>query len=272
MATNKPTNPLGTTPYLFYTGTLATSAQADASKMTSGWNTAGEKPKRNHQNGLFKYLTQFMQHVNDYGIPHWDTDSSYLAGSWARSTVDNKVYVCILDADNTRGEPSVTATYWMTLESSLIPAGKVEYFAMASAPSGYLKANGAAVSRTTYARLFTAIGTVYGVGDGSTTFNLPDLRGEFLRGWDDGRGVDAARAIGTAQAADIANHGHSFITGTGNSNTDPTGGIAMDNNGTIAVQSAFTGTPTAIPSQLIGGSGGTETRPRNIALLACIKF
>ena len=121
MATNKPTNPLGTTPYLFYTGTLATSVQADASKMTSGWNTAGEKPKRNHQNGLFKYLTQFIQHVNDYGVPHWDTDSSYLAGSWARSTVDGKVYVCILDADNTRGEPSATATYWTRFDLYFSP-------------------------------------------------------------------------------------------------------------------------------------------------------
>jgi len=78
-------------------------------------------------------------------------------------------------------------------------AGTVIWFAANTAPTGYLKANGANVSRTTYASLFAAIGTVFGVGDGSTTFGLPDLRGEFIRGWDDGRGVDSGRAFGSAQ-------------------------------------------------------------------------
>jgi hypothetical protein len=66
------------------------------------------------------------------------------------------------------------------------PTGSVIWYAANAAPTGYLEADGAAVSRTTYAALFTAIGTTFGAGDGSTTFNLPDLRGEFIRGWDDG--------------------------------------------------------------------------------------
>ena len=77
-----------------------------------------------------------------------------------------------------------------------LPAGAYGLFFMATAPSGWLKANGQAVSRTTYATLFAAIGTAYGAGDGSTTFNLPDMRGEFARAWDDSRGVDAGRACG----------------------------------------------------------------------------
>ncbi|MCK9131735.1 phage tail protein [Haemophilus influenzae] len=64
--------------------------------------------------------------------------------------------------------------------------GEVAFFARTTPPSGWLKANGAAVSRTTYAALFAAIGTTFGAGDGSSTFNLPDLRGEFVRGLDDG--------------------------------------------------------------------------------------
>ena len=68
--------------------------------------------------------------------------------------------------------------------------GTVAFFARSSAPTGWLKCNGAAVSRTDYEDLFDSIGTTYGSGDGSTTFNLPDLRGEFLRCWDDGRGID----------------------------------------------------------------------------------
>lgn len=59
----------------------------------------------------------------------------------------------------------------------LIPTGSLIDFAGASAPTGYLLCNGAAVSRTTYARLFAAIGTTWGAGDGTTTFNVPDLRG-----------------------------------------------------------------------------------------------
>jgi microcystin-dependent protein len=64
-----------------------------------------------------------------------------------------------------------------------MPSGMVMYFANSTAPAGWLECSGTAVSRTTYSGLFTAIGTLYGAGDGSTTFNLPDARGMFLRGW-----------------------------------------------------------------------------------------
>ena len=81
--------------------------------------------------------------------------------------------------------------------------GAIVYFAMNKAPIGYLKANGAAVSRTAYAELFAEIGTLYGAGDGVTTFNLPDGRAEFIRGLDDGRGIDAGRAIGSKQSQQV---------------------------------------------------------------------
>ena len=71
-----------------------------------------------------------------------------------------------------------------------VPSGSVFCMAVATVPSGYLECNGAAVSRTTYAALFAIIGTNYGTGNGSSTFNLPDLRGEFIRGFDNGRGAD----------------------------------------------------------------------------------
>ena len=63
------------------------------------------------------------------------------------------------------------------LQGSDVPAGAIAWFAADSIPDGYLKANGANVSRTTYAALFTDLGTAYGAGDGSTTFTLPDYRG-----------------------------------------------------------------------------------------------
>ena len=156
-----------------------------------------------------------------------------------------------------------------------VAAGAVMTFAMNTAPTGWLKANGAAVSRTTYAALFSAIGTTFGVGDGSTTFNLPDLRGEFMRGWDDGRGIDSGRVFGSAQASQMQSHNH--IGGWPRAQ-----GFAYINSlyGIGATGSAYpSGASTAIFSSsypLTSTTGGTsnssETRPRNIALLACIKF
>ncbi|WP_288080615.1 phage tail protein [Pseudomonas sp.] len=139
-------------------------------------------------------------------------------------------------------------------------SGMVGYFARNSAPSGWLKANGAAVSRTTYAALFSAIGTTFGAGNGSTTFNLPDLRGEFVRGWDDGRGVDSGRAFGSAQLDELKSHQHDLPA-------DIIGGADRQSLMVSAgSDEGFSGT------NLSAASGGTETRPRNIALLACIKY
>ena len=81
------------------------------------------------------------------------------------------------------------------------PAGMVIAFAGNTAPNGFLYCDGSAVSRVTYSNLFSIIGTTYGVGDGTNTFNLPDLRGEFIRGFDDGRGADPARTLGSNQLA-----------------------------------------------------------------------
>ena len=158
--------------------------------------------------------------------------------------------------------------------------GEVCFFGMTTAPAGFLKANGAAVSRTTYAALFTAIGTTYGVGDGSTTFNLPDLRGEFMRGWDDGRGVDSGRAIGSAQghgiprmrggvadshgnaamyAYDVSGFTNPFV-GVGTSSYRSDLNVVSTNHLYVEFDSA----------RIITAS--PDVRPRSVALLACIKF
>lgn len=138
-----------------------------------------------------------------------------------------------------------------------VPAGCVSHFAMNTPPAGWLKANGAAVSRTSYAALFSAIGTTFGAGDGSTTFNLPDLRGEFIRNWDDGRGVDSGRAFGSAQGGAMESHSHTIaVTGQ------------QVGSGTTALGVGGTSTPVATSST----GTGSENRPRNIALLACIKY
>ncbi|QEY24939.1 tail fiber protein [Neisseria animalis] len=157
------------------------------------------------------------------------------------------------------------------------PAGTVAFIAGAYAPAGWLKCNGAAVSRTTYAKLFAAIGTHYGAGNGSTTFNLPDLRGEFIRCLDDGRGVDVGRVLGTVQTdamqqwfaeltlqraqvnrEEIVNGAVQFLS-SDKSNAIPGGGWAVSR--TIIGPAVNNSARTA-----------AETRPRNIALLPIIKI
>lgn len=163
---------------------------------------------------------------------------------------------------------------------SLLPddndVGMISYFARSTAPNGYLKANGALVSRTTYADLFSVIGVTYGAGDGSTTFRLPDLRAEFIRGWDDGRGVDSGRVLGSTQAQQVGKHKHVVAWGThltsafgqtlnrwrfGSGEEDSDNYWHYTNDGTN-----YDGAVNA------PGVIGDENRPRNIAMLACIRY
>lgn len=139
--------------------------------------------------------------------------------------------------------------------------GEVAFFARQSPPSGWLKANGAAVSRTTYADLFAAIGTTFGAGDGRTTFNLPDLRGEFIRGLDDGRNVDGGRRLGTAQEDAIKTHTIAVPNSGFEGSVQGSWFYAERGNGNNSQR-----------ENTITYNGENETRPRNIALLACIKY
>jgi len=158
-----------------------------------------------------------------------------------------------------------------------MPPGAVMPYAGASAPTGWLLCYGQAVDRTTYAALFTAISTTYGVGDGVTTFNLPDLRGRVIAGQDDMGGSSANRltnqtggldgdtlgATGGAEThtlteAQMPLHGHPFRTddtNQGSAQTDSTGGFMLYSD-SDANNAAFTGTPTAVNGEQIGGTGG----------------
>lgn len=165
---------------------------------------------------------------------------------------------------------AVTATH-SELNSVSNLVGSVVYFPANVAPTGFLKANGTLVSRSTYSSLWTfaqASGNIsasdgawsagqFSPGDGSTTFRLPDLRGEFIRGFDDGRGVDSGRAIGTAQTDAFKSHTHSITT-------------IADGQAAGGAEALHVRTSTGAFST--GATGGTETRPRNVALLACIKY
>lgn len=174
-----------------------------------------------------------------------------------------------------------------------MPVGTVFWVASDTPPEGSIKANGAAVSRTAYADLFEKIGTTFGAGDGTTTFNVPDLRGEFVRGWDDGRGIDSGRVFGSAQSDQNKAHSH---TGSADSNGNHRhvegiwhtafGGVMRNgvgaSGGTSTTDAGYSTTDrsagitdyagTHSHSLSINSDGGAEARPRNVALLACIKY
>ena len=182
----------------------------------------------------------------------------------------------------TSNDTSVATTEFVrhAVDSSL-PSGAVMYFAMQSAPTGWLKADGSAVSRTQYPALFAAIGTTFGVGDGRTTFNLPDLRGEFVRGWDGGRNIDPGRAFGSAQGDAIRNITGSIDTGINSGHqlfdeATATGALAISQRRWKAWTHETTdgrNNPAAFDfdaSRVVPTAA--ENRPRNIALLACIKI
>ena len=176
--------------------------------------------------------------------------------------------------DQQRGD--VRYVQLSNLTALSLPAGSLIYCAGSTVPAGYLEANGAWISRTTYAALFAAIGIIYNAGDGSTTFGLPDLRGEFLRGWDNGRGLDAGRLIGSLQGDAIRN-----ITGEykqypfGLKPPSPKGAFASTTQDTKWTQQqggANEGEGTVRFDASLVVPTANENRPRNVAALICIKY
>jgi microcystin-dependent protein len=143
-----------------------------------------------------------------------------------------------------------------------LPPGTIQWFAMQAPPSGWLECDGRTLSKTgTYAALWSAIGYTY--GGSADNFNLPDLRGQFLRGWDHGRGTDPARAFGSTQADAFKSHDH---------NAANTGYLTSHRSG-IGLVGDTTGTGTLVDyNYQMPSVGGTETRPTNVAMIACIKY
>jgi hypothetical protein len=155
--------------------------------------------------------------------------------------------------------------------ASAAPVGAILLWLTSTAPTGWLHCNGQAVSRTTYDDLFALWGTTFGVGDGSTTFNVPDVRGEFPRFWDASRGVDAGRAIATAQAGAFEAHHHDiFAADTTSENSDGWSSDARGIPGEEVGPFAFRELSEA-GDQIISDEGGTETRPRNYSFMAICK-
>lgn len=174
--------------------------------------------------------------------------ASAAAGQICWESDTGNLFTYYTDADSSQ---------WVMIASAVVPGGalasgripgEVATFAMNTPPTGWLECDGSLVSRTLYPSLFTAIGTTYSAGDGSTTFGLPDLRGEFIRGWDHGRGIDTGRVFGSTQAGDVISHLHAVsITSAINS---------VDHTHSFSVTSATVSNDHSHAQSGTFGSGG----------------
>lgn len=158
---------------------------------------------------------------------------------------------------------------------TLVPTGAIMPFAMNSAPSGWLAANGDEYAKTgIYAALFAVIGTIYGEtngagGTGATHFRVPDLRGYFVRGSGTNLDATASGTFGAKQNDAFQGHRHSLLANTflitSASSNWVQGGTPSVNNSTTGIGDPSTDGTNGTPRT------ATETRPRNIAMLYCIK-
>ena len=174
------------------------------------------------------------------------------------------------NCDEFKDEHETTGTH---KHQALNAPGTIVDWPSETPPAGWLECNGAAVSRATYAALFAVTGDTFGVGDGSTTFNLPDLRGKFRRGWDHGAGYDPDAAtrtdsgdgtvgdhVGTKQADALESHDH-VTAGAYNAGLGGSTDRFTEWDGT--------GSANTIASSL---TGGNETRPVNVGFMVIIKY
>lgn len=164
-----------------------------------------------------------------------------------------------------------------SVQQLLVPAGCVMSFAMSAAPTGWYPCDGTTVSRTgSGANLFAAIGTTYGIGNNSTTFNVPNLQGQFIRGLTTNFStvsrdpLSGSRVLGSVQSDAFQGHRHAMTNNTSlwqNFGGSALAGLGQSQaNGNAAVTDPTTDTINGTPRT------ANETRPVNIALLYCIKL
>jgi len=149
-----------------------------------------------------------------------------------------------------------------------VPSGGVLAFARSSPPTGWLVANGAAVSRSQYIELFNAIGTTFGAGNGSTTFNLPNIQGAVVRGWNgSGTGVDSGRGFGSIQQPQNQAHTHGGTAFTDGAHTHSVStSSAGSHSHSLSISSGGSHTHAIINlgDQAINGTLGTSQHKNRV--------
>ena len=220
--------------------------------------------------------------ANTANAAMWNAATNYGVGVAAISPINFQTYRRRVQGI-TSTDPSADPTNWEivgnfytkpevdNLVLASTPAGIIEFHAAATVPTGRIKANGTVISRTVFSRLFARIGTTYGEGDGSTTFGTPDLRGIFVRGLDEGKGIDVDRVLGSNQESSISAHQHGIaVRGSNASHSHRQTGPA-ENYVAAGSSNSIGGAGNVYQDDgAISSFGGTETRPRNMALVAFI--
>lgn len=216
-----------------------------------------------------------------------NTNSPYLAGtptsvSPVRGDVSQRIATTEFTADalgvlNDSIQAALSSLTALVNSTRPVPTGSVFFIASTVVPSGFLECAGQTLSTFTYPSLWQALGSPAPTsGDGANTFRLPDLRGEFIRGWDNGRGIDSSRTLMSYQEDQIERHKHiapyseAFTAPfgqTSNTGYQGSGRTDMDN------YLYYTNDGSNLGSSVVNANGviGNETRPRNVALMPIIK-
>lgn len=192
------------------------------------------------------------------------------AGTYTKVTVNDRGVFVSGSNPTTLAGYGITDTYTkdqiaaMIAQASALPVGSVIAFPVNKVAPGFLELDGSVKSASAYPDLATFLGGAFNKGDeGAGNFRLPESRAEFLRGWDHGRGVDAGRVLGSYQADDLKGHSHDIDAVSLNPKT-PIGALVGNRDFPNGVNSLYPNGKTSVV-------GGAETRPRNLAVMWCIK-
>lgn len=236
-------------------------AQADdlTSQVTQsflrGWGIVGasEHPSLEDFNAAMYAMSQFIAYQHQVGVPEWHPEQEYYIGSIC--THNGESYQSLENANVGDEPPSAKWTPVLTSrnglsnlglgEGSALPVGVPVPWPSATTPTGWLKCNGAAFTAAQYPKLAQAY----------PSLKLPDLRGEFIRGWDDGRGVDSGRELMSAQNHALQQHTHTVVVPLRTTDSD-----RGSNDSLYSVDNTQT-----LTSSGASGNTATETRPRNVA-------
>lgn len=206
-------------------------------------------------------------------------------GEFTRVKVNDRGVVVSGDNPDTLAEMGIKDSYTkaeieaMIAQASALPVGSMVSFPLDKVAPGFLELDGSVKSIAVYPDLAAFLGTAFNKGDeGVGNFRLPESRGEFLRGWDHGRGVDVGRGVGSYQDQSFADHFHTVLSADAGATPNPTAGNVVGSaNGNLSPVAKAAGAgvlPATITSNVYGpaaAKGGTETRPRSLAVMWCIK-
>ncbi len=189
-------------------------------------------------------------YILQMGICEWDSGTTYYTNSVVQYS--GQFYISLQDT-NLNQEPDTQPAYWQSGLPAAESVGVIKQYAGVTAPNGYKICDGSAISRSTYANLFAVIGVIYGAGDASTTFNIPDLRTRVAAGYKSGDdtfgtlGNSGGEKTHTLTTDEIPAHTHSirahdlggsngpgagpaWTNGSGDPNTGSQGGSQSHNN------------------------------------------